>query len=91
MAAITMPGLWFSAQRAVRWTFVALSYATYPVGLVVSCVVLVCVYFGVVTPIGIVARLFGHDPLASRFAPGQPTYWQPRQPIRDVADYFRQR
>jgi hypothetical protein len=38
--------------------------------------VLAVVFFGVITPIGFVARLFGWDPLRRR-APAAESYWRP--------------
>lgn len=35
-------------------------------------------FFAVVTPIGIVMRLAGRDPLRLRFEPAEPSYWVPR-------------
>ena len=39
-------------------------------------IILAFVFFGIVTPIGVVKRLFGWDPLHRRAAPGE-SYWQP--------------
>jgi hypothetical protein len=35
-------------------------------------------FFAVVTPIGLVMRLAGRDPLRLRFEPAEPSYWVPR-------------
>jgi len=35
-------------------------------------------FFAVATPIGIVMRLAGRDPLRLRFEPAEPSYWVPR-------------
>lgn len=43
-------------------------------------VVLAAIYFGVVTPIGLLMRAFGKDPLALRFDPEAPSYWIHRDP-----------
>lgn len=39
-------------------------------------IILAFVYFGIVTPIGVVKRLFGWDPL-NRRAPKSESYWRP--------------
>jgi hypothetical protein len=39
-------------------------------------IILAFVFFGIVTPIGLVKRLFGWDPLHRRAAPGD-SYWKP--------------
>jgi Saxitoxin biosynthesis operon protein SxtJ len=73
-----------------RLAYVGLSYATYPVGLVASYVVLGVVFFLVVTPIGLVMRLLGRDPLSRTFDPGAQTYWVERGEKRTVESYFKQ-
>ncbi len=57
-------------------------------GFVMSHVLLAVVFFGLVTPIGLVMRLFGHDPLGRRVAPPGGTYWKDREAY-DVHDRER--
>jgi hypothetical protein len=73
-----------------RPVFVGWMYAAYPIGFVVSHVLLGLVYFGVVTPIGLLMRAVGHDPMARRFDRSAPTYWIARERAADVTRYFRQ-
>lgn len=73
-----------------RPMFVGWMYAAYPIGWVVSHVLLGLVYFGVVTPIGLLMRAVGHDPMARRFDRSAPTYWIAREQVTDVRRYFRQ-
>lgn len=73
-----------------RPMFVGWMYAAYPVGLVVSHVLLGLVYFGVVTPIGLLMRAVGHDPMTRRFDRSAATYWVEREQVSDVKRYFRQ-
>jgi hypothetical protein len=47
-------------------------------------------YFLVLTPIGIIFKLFGRDPLNRRFLPVAPTYWSLRQNVIDKERYFHQ-
>jgi hypothetical protein len=65
-------------------------YAFYPLGWVVSHVVLAVVYYGVFTPIGLVSRLAGRDPLALRRVPGETSAWVDREPEVDAGRWFRQ-
>lgn len=46
----------------------------------VSPAVLALVFFSTLTPIGLLLRLFGKDPLRLRFDPAAPTYWIERRP-----------
>ena len=70
--------------------YVGLSYATYPVGFVVSHAVLALVYFLALAPIGLTMRLLGHDPLSRKFEPGTKSYWKPRDGKRTAESYFNQ-
>ncbi|HVU36012.1 MAG TPA: SxtJ family membrane protein [Opitutaceae bacterium] len=78
------------APRCVRIVYLAASYATFPVGYVVSTVVLAAVYFLVVTPLGRIVRLCGRDPLNRRFERKRESYWEARHPERSPTSYFRQ-
>lgn len=74
----------------LRWVYVGLSLATYPVGFAVSAVVLAAVFYGILTPIGLALRLFRHDALGRRFDRAAASYWRPRPPPPDPESYFRQ-
>jgi len=63
---------------------------TYPLGWLISHVVLALVYYGVFTPIGRIQRLFGRDAMQRRPDPQATSYWQKRKTKRDPASYFKQ-
>ncbi len=86
--AIPIAGLFF--PRGLRWVYVGLSYATYPIGFVVSHVVLAIIYYLLLTPIGLIMRLLRYDPLSRRFDAQAPSYWKARPHPKPVASYFRQ-
>jgi hypothetical protein len=75
---------------ANRPLFIVLSAIAYPIGFVVSLVVLAVLFYGVVTPIGLLLKLSGTDPLNRRADPGATTYWTAARPTRPKGDYFRQ-
>jgi hypothetical protein len=87
-AAVPVAGV--LSREALRLAYLGLSYATRPIGIVVSLVVLAAAYYLALAPIGLTMRLFGHDPLSRRFEPGAPTYWIPRKTVRPGASYFDQ-
>ncbi len=78
------------APRAVRPIYLAAVYATFPIGFVLSHVILAVVYFGIFMPIGLLMRLLGRDPLQRRFEPQRSTYWRQRPPARPAASYLKQ-
>ena len=49
-------------------------------GHVVSPVALGILFYAVLTPVGVMMRLTGKDPLRRRRDPGAASYWQPRRP-----------
>lgn len=73
-----------------RWIFVGLMAVTLPIGFVVSIVVMALLFFGLLTPVGLVFRLMGRDILNRRFDPGASTYWQPHKQAHDAKRYFQQ-
>ncbi|MFO0974062.1 MAG: SxtJ family membrane protein [Phycisphaerae bacterium] len=84
-------GLFAAAAPVVlRPLYVGLMVVSYPIGLVVSNVVLGLIYFGVFTPLALVFRLIGRDALQRRYLPAAPSYWEARTPVTDSRRYFRQ-
>lgn len=75
---------------AIKPVFIALSVIAFPIGMVIGTLALVVVYYGVITPIGLVFRLIGRDPLHRRFDDAAPSYWIERKPRPAAGRYFRQ-
>lgn len=79
-----------AAPRANRLLFVTLSVVTYPIGVVVSHVLLACLFYGVIMPVGVLVKLTGRDVLRRAAASSTPTYWIDARPARPSSDYFKQ-
>lgn len=58
-------------------------------GRVVSPVVLAILFFGLITPVALVTRLFGRDELHLRYRAAA-SYWIPRETARPAAESFTQ-
>lgn len=78
------------APRVIRPIYLGWMLAVFPIGWVISHVVLAAVYYLVITPIGLVRRSGGRDPLELRFDPQATTYWRERPPPPPKERYFRQ-
>jgi len=76
--------------QANRPVYVALSVATYPIGLVVSHVMMAILFFGVFGVVSLLVRLRGRDPLARAYDRRAEGYWTVRTAPRSKSDYFRQ-
>ena len=82
--------LGIAAPTRLRWPYVVLTAVTLPVGFLVSHTALAVVYYGVITPIGLVFRLVGRDSLHRTFDRSAASYWVRRPETTDVKRYFRQ-
>ena len=65
-------------------------YASFPIGWTVSHLVLGAVFYLLLTPIGLMMRLCGHDPLHRQFDRQAKSYWIARPKQTDSSRYFRQ-
>ncbi len=76
--------------RARQPIFVGWSYAAYPVGWAITNLLLTLIFWLVITPIGILVRLFADDPLARRPDDSAESYWTPSERNRDIRSYLQQ-
>ena len=84
-------GVLAAAQpQKLRFVYVGLMVATYPIGWVVSQVLLALIFYGVFTPVGLAFRLIGRDALERRFEPESPSYWRAKRRTTDMRQYLRQ-
>lgn len=72
-----------------RVVFVGLITITYPIGLLVSTAALAIMFYGVFTPLGLLMRASGRDPLRLR-ARGAPSDWLAYEQNDDAERAFRQ-
>jgi hypothetical protein len=77
------------APAALRPVFTAWMMAAFPIGWVVSRVVLAALFYLVFTPLAIVFRLMRRDALHRRRT-GAASYWTPKTQPADPAQYFKQ-
>lgn len=82
LAVICPKGLWP--------LYIVLNILALPIGWILSHVLLIVVYFGLITPIGLVMKLIGRDALARRLDPDAETYWTETEPQPPAGRYFRQ-
>jgi hypothetical protein len=61
-----------------------------PIGWVMSHVLLAAIYYAVLTPIGLVMRVCGYDPMQRALQPTKATYWVARTKIDEPQRCFKQ-
>jgi len=78
------------APKANLPIYVGLTVIAYPIGLVLSYLIMGFLFFGMITPLGLIFRAIGKDPLHRAFDPAASTYWADPRPRRGKESYFRQ-
>jgi hypothetical protein len=76
--------------QSLRYVYVGWMVLAFPIGWTVSQLLLLCMYYGVFTPVALIFRLIGRDALARGLRPEVATYWEPKPAAADVRGYFRQ-
>lgn len=76
--------------QLLKWVYIGWMWAVFPIGWLIAHILLAVVYYGVLTPVGLLLRLAGHDPLQRRPDRQATSYWRPRTRERKPSDYFRQ-
>lgn len=82
--------LYYLVPALRRGIFTGWLAAVFPLGWLLSHVLLAAVFYLVVFPIGFLMKLFRYDALQRRFDRDAESYWIEREPKRDARDYFRQ-
>ncbi len=62
----------------------------YPIGWVVSHLMMLIVFYLVITPVGLIMRLCGRDSMTRVFESSRTSYWIEHDPAGNIDRYFRQ-
>jgi len=82
--------LGLAAPGLFRWVFTGAMMVAFPIGFVVSQVMLAFLFFGVFLVVGAFLRLRGWDGLHLRRRPAGASYWDDKQPPPDPGRYLKQ-
>ena len=78
------------APRANRVLYVGLTLLAFPIGFVLSYVIMGTLFFLIIGPIAVLFRLLGRDPMQRGYDPKASTYWLKAPQARDKESYFHQ-
>jgi hypothetical protein len=70
--------------------YLGLSIVAYPIGFVLSYVIMGTLFFGLIGPVAIFFKLIGRDPMHRSYDSGAESYWSDARPQRPQDAYFRQ-
>ena len=65
-------------------------FSVLPIGWVMSHILLTLIYYLLLTPIGLIMRIVGYDPMQRKLEKNKQTYWIARQEENDPKRYFKQ-
>jgi saxitoxin biosynthesis operon SxtJ-like protein len=88
--AVTVGPIGVAWPRAIRPVFVGWMTLAYPIGWVVSRMVLGVVFYLLFTPVAWIFRLIGRDALELKSRATATTYWHSKQQLTDKSEYLRQ-
>ena len=87
----TAVSLLFALVRPLRAAiFRVWMYAVFPIGWTVTHLIMALLFFAVITPAGLVLRMFGRDALSRRLDSNARSYWLERRQSSPVERYFHQ-
>jgi hypothetical protein len=76
--------------KITRIIYLGLISVTFPIGYVVNFILLSAFYFLLLTPLGLLFRLIGRDPLCRKFDSNVKSYWLTRKSPKNLDSYFHQ-
>ena len=88
--ALTLGPIGLIRPQALRAVFVGWMFAAFPIGWVVSHVLLGLIFYGLFTPLGLYFRLIGRDSLMLKKPEAAASYWLPKPVVTDKRRYFSQ-
>jgi hypothetical protein len=88
--AVTIGPLGIAAPKLIRPVFIGWMALAYPIGWIVSRIVLGILFYGLFTPVALILRARGRDELRLKRQRDEETYWTTKPHVTDKAQYLRQ-
>jgi hypothetical protein len=88
--ALTIGPIGLVRPEWLRPVYVCWMVLAFPIGWTVSQVIVGVMFYAVFTPIGLVFRLIGRDPLSLRRDSRRETFWTPKPAPHSLRRYFQQ-
>ncbi|NLK41765.1 MAG: hypothetical protein GX298_06895 [Planctomycetes bacterium] len=81
------------SRISVQWVrpiYIGLMVVSFPIGWLISHILMGLFYYGIISAVGLFFRLLKRDPLHRTYDPEADTYWLPYRHKRTPKDYFHQ-
>jgi MFS family permease len=92
LAALALVAALFSliAPKANKFIYVGITVLAFPIGFVMSYVIMGTLFFLIFAPVGAMLRVAGTDPMQRALRKDDKSYWSEARPQRSKESYFRQ-
>jgi Saxitoxin biosynthesis operon protein SxtJ len=90
LVAVTIGPLGLFRPEWMRLIYVGWMVLAFPIGWTLSQIILMAMFFGLFTPLGLMFRLLRRDSLQRTRRSGLDSYWEPKPASTDLARYFKQ-
>lgn len=80
----------FIQPKVLRPLFILLMVVAFPIGFVISNVILAALFYAVFTPLALLFKIIGRDALNRKIEPNVTSYWVSRDEERPIAQRFKQ-
>jgi hypothetical protein len=90
LAVVAVGPIGLYKPQAIRLVYTGSMIATFPIGWMVSRVLLALLFYLVFTPIAVFFRWRGRDALHRDYLPDASTYWTPKAAPNEMRSYLRQ-
>lgn len=75
---------------SLKLIFIGMTLAAFPIGLVLSELIMLLIYITIFVPVALIFRCIGRDALHRQLDRGATTYWTLKKAPKDAESYFRQ-
>jgi multisubunit Na+/H+ antiporter MnhG subunit len=89
-AAVMIGAIGLARPDLIRWVYVCWMVLAFPIGWTISQALMVLLFYGLFTPVGLIFKMIGRDPLYRARRPASKSYWTPKPMPHDVRRYFKQ-
>lgn len=90
VVAVVVGMLGLVRPSSIRLVFIGAMIIAFPIGWLVSLLLLLVLFYGVFTPVALLFKMIGRDIMTRKPRPELTTYWVEKPMVNDPHRYFRQ-
>jgi hypothetical protein len=90
LIGLVLAAIGFAVPTAMRPVFIVMNVVNYPIAWTFTHIIMAFIFYFVVTPVGVIMRWTGRDPMERVFDRKAKTYWKSRRIDPNPGRYFRQ-